>query len=114
MTEDKAKQILDFLARKIGYDEVVINHQFALENNTNAYVLGCKKLNDIHFLYIWSNDMNTITLIGCSNPMSYAEALENMLEISKDTNIYSGFINKLFLHAHASLEEILVEMDLKI
>ena len=105
MTEDKAKQILDFLARKIGYDEVVISRRFAM--------VGCRKQDDIHFLYMLSNDVNISTSICCSSSMSYAEALENILKMSKDANIYSGFVKNLFLRQNTSLEELLIEMDLK-
>ena len=109
LNEDQAKHILDVLARKTGYDNInVIKSE--LGSKHNMYFIVCGFL-DKHIRYALC-DVHLMPIYVCSS--SYAKILECLLEMSKDgKDIFGGSKDKLFLHAHISLEEILIEMDLK-
>ena len=115
MTEDKAKEILDFLAKKAGFEEIAIKLKYLYPSK--HYILGCKKHydNGIIFYVLFaeskSNKSNDVLSI---RSMSYKEALENLLNKSrKDAkDIWCCSSERVFLSRHASLEEILIEMDL--
>ena len=117
MTEDKAKEILDFLAKKFGYDGI----QLYKHNDFWTNVFGNK------LFYIrcitHSNYTNNVTdasfLYGKSGvaimvPNLYDEALKQLIEISSaGEEITNSNRSKVFLPAYSSLEEILIEMDLE-
>ena len=109
LSEDKAKEVLDFLARKSGYDNIdVIKSE--LGSKHKLYFIVCGFL-DKHIRYALC-DVYLMPIYVCSS--SYAKILECLLEMSKDgKDIFGGSNDKLFLHAYISLEEILIEMDLK-
>ena len=111
LSEEKAKEILDFLARKIGYDNIcVIKSMHELKHDVHSNLIVCKFSNKrtCHILC----DAHWMPIDVCSS--SYAKILECLLEMSKDgKDIFGGSNDKLFLHAYISLEEILIEMDLK-
>ena len=111
LTEDKAKEILDFLARKAGYDCVEIHYASNVDrriprcctwlhpsfNNSKAVVGN-----------IWSSVQQFVI---CKK--SYAMLLEKMLKTSsKGFDVYGG--NKILLPSRSILEAILIEMDLKV
>lgn len=109
LSEDQAKHILNILARKIGYDSIDVVKS-KLESKHNMYLIACRSL-DKHINYILC-DTYLMPIYICS--LSYAKILEGLLEMSKDgKDIFCGSKDKLFLHAHTSLEEILIEIDLK-
>ena len=113
MTEEKAKEILDFLARKIGFDRFVI--EFDIEeylDDRECYVAGCMKNGysiGIDLMQVESN--GGWDLVRMSS-LSYVKMLENLLEMSR---IGGRFIceSREFLPANTFLESILIEMDLK-
>ena len=109
LSEEKAKEILDFLARKIGYDNIcVIKSMHELKHDVHSNLIVCKFSNKrtCHILC----DAHWMPIDVCSS--SYAKILEYLFEMSKaGKDIICR--EKLFLHAHTSLEEILIEMDLE-
>lgn len=112
LSEEKAKEVLDFLARKSGHDNVcVIKSKLGSKHNM-YYLIMCGFL-DKHIRHVLC-DAYLMPIYVCSS--SYAKILEYLLKMSKAGKyIWCGSIDrkeKLFLHAHTSLEEILVEMDL--
>ena len=108
LTEDQAKEILDFLAKKAGFEEIAIEDNFP----TKHYTIECKKGIISYYLYAASesNKFNDILSI-CS--MSYKDALENLLKKSREDAKDVWCCSRLFLFRHTSLEEILIEMDLE-
>ena len=109
LSEDQAKHILNVLARKTGHDSIdVIKSKLGSKHNM-LYLIACRRLNT-NISYVLC-DAYLMPIYICSS--SYAKILEGLLEMSKDgKHIFCGFKDKLFLHAHTSLEEILIEMDL--
>ena len=103
LSEEKAKDILEFLARKIGCDNISFAKSM---NDAYNYIIVCECLG------CYAVCDTRLMPIGVCSPL-YAKILEGLLEMSKDgKDIFCGFKDKLFLHAHTSLEEILIEMDL--
>ena len=112
MTEDKAKEILDFLAKRIGFDETnicpVITNSFASD-----YLVICKHFNSsIRYALCFDE---TIKHPIYTNSTSFANVLKKLLKFSRcmKENVYCGSNKRIFLRRNVSLEEILIEMDLK-
>ena len=113
MTENKAKEILDFLAKKAGFEEIAIK----LKYPSKHYMLGCKSHYDngiIFYVLFVKSESNKSNDVLSIRSMSYKEALENLLKKSREDakDIWCCSSERLFLSRHASLEEILIEMDL--
>lgn len=112
MTEDKAKEILDFLARRIGFDETdicpVITNSFASD-----YLVICKHSNSsIRYALCFDETIKHPIYINSS---SFINVLEKLFKFSRcmKENIYCGSSKRIFLKYDVSLEEILIEMDLE-
>ena len=117
MTEEKAKEILDFLAKKFGYDGI----QLYKYNDFWTNVFGNKLFYIICITHNYCTNGLTATsfLYGKSGfaimvPNLYDEALKQLIKISSaGEEITNGDRSKVFLPAYSSLEEILIEMDLE-
>ena len=109
LTEKQAKKILDFLARKVGYDYIEIHYA----NNIGRWIPRCcTRFNNSEDIVgnIWTSSFFQQFNI-CKK--SYAMLLEKMFETSsKGLDVYGG--NKILLPAYSILETILIELDLKI
>ena len=114
ITEGRAKEILDFLAKKYGY----IN---GFEKITLSEIAGKEDtLSLIHCVVVDSTCLKVDSLDWLLRKAgidrSYKSVLEFMLDIVNDGFSIGAFYHKLidcFLKAHTTLEEILVEIDLK-
>lgn len=115
LTEKKAKEILDFLARKAGCDCIEINYA----NNVDCWIPHCytwlcspSSANNSEAIVgnIWSSDFVQHFKI---HKKSYAMLLEKMLKTSSNGfDVYGG--GKILLPSCSILEAILIEMDLKV
>ena len=106
MTEEKAKDILDFLARKVGCLRVDIRRP---HENYKGFI-GCISSNPTRFRVLANG---TTAMCITSKDCSYAECLRKIFKMSKAgyaIKIYAW--QNLFLEANTDLENILVEMDL--
>ena len=112
MTEKKAKEILDFLAKNAGFDEIAIK----IKHPSKQYIIGCKRHydNGIIFYLLYAVSTNKSIDVLSIRSMSYKEALKTLLKKSREDAkyIWCCSSDRLFLSRHASLEEILIEMDL--
>jgi hypothetical protein len=121
MTEEKAKEVLDFLARKIGYDGIQL-----YEHNDFWTTVFWPKIFGNKPFYIrciayrdCTNDIATTAFlyhklgVPIITPNRYDEALRHLIELSSagEEITYDNRV-KVFLPAYSSLEEILIEMDL--
>ena len=118
LSEDKAKKILDFLAKKAGYRELSIRSKYCSDKANHFFIICKQKLepDDVFYdvdyrLYVANHLYPNFSIISI-NSKSYANALKIMLEMSKDgKDIFCRY--SLMLPARTNLEEILIEMDLK-
>ena len=108
LTEDKAKQVLDFLAKKFGYDEFVLNGK----NNRICVV----KKNGSHIIqfniraWIFPNNWHSFEPVS-----SYAKCLKMLLiAAKKGYSITTYYDIKDFIKPFATLEELLIAYDLEI
>ena len=103
--ESKAKEILDYLTKKIGYECF------------NIYD-GCPqvKKHGGKFSSLFFVDGRIVNLVRCvaykNNKMQYCSILDNMLRRTRTGQRIASSGKKTFLPAYASLEQILIEMDL--
>lgn len=117
MTEDKAKEILNFLAKKYGYagfdyfDETADSKIIDSNASRHLELVYCVAVKDE------SKEVNSLDCLfrKTKRQMSYKSVLEFMLDtISAGYNI-GAFFHKYgdyMLRSHTTLEEILVDMDL--
>lgn len=120
ITEEKAKEILDFLARKYGYingfEKITLSEIVDKEDTLskeNMLLLICCVVVDSTCS---KDDSLDFLLRKADIDRSYKSVLEFMLDIVSDGFSIGAFWHKrsdCFLKAHTTLEEILVEMDLK-
>ena len=118
MTEEKAKHILDFLAKKAGYCKLSIRCKYG-PDKSRQFVIVCKRklelddmLYDDDYLLYAANRLWPHLLVISIGSKSYANALKTILKLSKNgKDIFCR--NSLVLSAQTSLEEILIEMDLE-
>lgn len=108
LTEDKAKQVLDFLAKKFGYDE------FALNGKTNRIcVLKKNGSSIIRFnirAWIFPNSWHDFEPVS-----SYAKCLKMLLAAAKKGySITTYYDIKDFIKPFTTLEELLIAYDLEI
>ena len=110
MTDEKAKEILDFLARKTRYSSFV----FIIDIGSYLPCLIDRR-HLRHILYI-TKELKDPKIFGHKHmlpTLSYAAVLSSLLESSDDGyDIETDIVGEIFLPAHSSLEQILVEMDL--
>ena len=117
MTEEKAKKILNFLAKKYGYagfdcfDETRDSRIIDSNASRQLLLIYCIAVKDE------SKDVDSLyRLFGkTKKQMSYKSVLEFMLDtVSAGYNIGVFFheYGDYMLKSHTTLEEILVEMDL--
>ena len=125
--EEKAKKILDFLARKMSNAEFKLIERFWKNNNldqpqdaSKSWVATVKYESFVEML--WFKSSSSMILVVKSKDKSYAKVLDEILKLSKDgIDIRCLRISRhdarrnidVFLPAYSSLEKILVEMDLK-
>ena len=118
LTEDKAKEILDFLARKAGYCKLSIICKYD-PDKSRQFIIACKpKLNldntlyDVDYVLYAAHHSRPDFLTISIRSMSYANALKTVLKLSKNgKDIFCR--NNLILPVHTSLEEIIIKMDLE-
>lgn len=108
ISEKKAKEILDFLARKIKYDEFAVH---------DGKLVLCK---DAYFYSLFFVDVrkNLISVVGRElkrkgMKMSYRSALRCMLKAANEGCRVETLHDEVMLHAYETIEQILVEMDLE-
>ena len=117
LTEDKAKEVLDFLVQKHGLGRISIDYDYASVNwktqsidRLNTYILEQNSI-DKHRYYVINH---------CT---SYSQLLDYLLTkssrginvfIETPTEIEQGLRveNEIFFPAYMNLENILIEMDL--
>lgn len=118
MTEDKAEEILNFLAKKYGYagfdcfDETADSKIIDSNASRHLELVYCVAVKDE------SKEVNSLDcLFGkTKKQMSYKSVLEFMLDIVGNGFSIGAFYHKYgdyLLRAHTTLEEILIEMDLE-
>ena len=117
MTEEKAKNILDFLARKIGYDGIQLyEHNDFWTNGFSCklFYIRCIAYSDYTGDIVDSAYLYYKSYAAIVTPNRYDEALKHLIEWSSTgKEIRYGNEFKVFLPAYSSLEEILIEMDLE-
>ena len=118
LDEDKAKEILDFLARKAGYCKLSIKRKHD-NDKSRQFVIACKPkldlddtLYDIDYVLYAANRLCPNFLVISLRSMSYANALKTMLKLSRSGKDMFCRTN-LMLPAYTSLEEIIIKMDLE-
>ena len=99
--EKEAEEVLDFLARKVGYDKLMFNE--------SCIALASKERRKISSLHVYSGAYVEHMIASFK---TYSGILGNMLKMSKSGLEILASGNQVFLPADASLEKILVEMDL--
>ena len=111
LTEEKAKEILDFLAKKQG----CLNIEAKCTCPSDYWNIGCIYRNHfgaINFLLL-SYDNSLFGKHVKSKTLSYKSFLNNMLKKSRDGHVVKTFgLVSPFLPAYSNLYNILVEMDL--
>ena len=134
LTELQAKEVLDFLGKKVGYDKSkIILHDNYLKQLHLAATIKYYTSNEYVNSYLWFKDNSCcwkyidIDLEG--DKADYGKnrhlvVLENILDMCKTQDIYIeipyadtefkySFCYHLFLKRGTTLEKILVEMDLE-
>ena len=129
MTEEKAKEILVFLCKRSGYDCIHIEKR---NSNENIYMIKLSSGHQISFLWIFINMWKIVEHELDSTLKSgnfYLKLLSSLFEKNKENSVYvdyilekttfetyttsSGMCGICFMKKNESLEEILIEMDLK-
>lgn len=116
LTENKAKEILDFLTKKFGYDEFVLNGKEigVIRKNNPQFVqfiaLHATKTPD--HCWIMSNDWYDFEPVEVD--YSYAKCLKMMLVVAKEGYSITSYYNKNhFIKPFTTLEELLISCDLE-
>lgn len=115
MTDERAKKILDFLARRTGYEKFIIDDVYDYQNNgLIRFIASCvfyepDYTNIMHLFFKKDNHYSWMTI---SKKDSYAEILEMMLKIVNDDKQGIETLDKTFLPKNTSLEQLEIEMDL--
>lgn len=108
LTENKAKEILDFLARKLGYEGFSLSRGWGMckisKHKIHSKDPGYDRLCLNHYEPYFMK-MKTKT---------YVQALDAMLKTSRyGKDIWCGIPAMVYLPAHSSLEQVLIRMDLE-
>lgn len=111
LTEDKAKEVLDFLAKKQGCLSIEARCACPSDN----WSIGCIYCSYLEYNFLLlSYDDNLFGKPVKSKTLSYKSFLNDMLKKSRDGHVVKTFGRaKPFLPAYSNLYDILVEMDLK-
>ena len=115
ISKKKAKEILDFLAQKVGYDYVMISA------NNRLLLIVDEKTNTKQLVFV--EDQSGDALYVNSPFKEYKEYLSKMLDLSasgkdlvfydaKDWQISSVVTRHVFLKKHSCLEQILISLDI--
>ena len=108
LTENKAKEILDFLARKLDYESFSLVHGWGIckipKHKIRNKCLGYDRLClDRYVPYFMKIKTKT-----------YVQALDAMLKTSRyGKDIWCGVPAMVYLPAHSSLEQVMIRMDLE-
>ena len=110
MTENTAKEILNFLAKKFGYDEFVLYDK----NNRNRMCVikkdGSRVVQFNICAWMLSNSWHNFEPVS-----SYAECLKTLLATAKKGySITTRYNVNDFIKPFATLEELLISYDLEI
>ena len=104
--EKEAEEVLDFLARKVGYDKLMFDESCIVLASKERRKKERRKVSSLH---IYSGAYVDHMIASFK---TYSDILGNMLKMSGSGLEILTSDNLVFLHADASLEKILVEMDL--
>ena len=112
LTEDKAKEVLDFLAKKQGCLNIEVKQVYPSE----YWCIGCVYLNHFgneSFLDLMYDNLFGKLVKVKSKTFSFKSFLNNMLKKSRDGHVVITFgLVRPFLSAYSNLYDILIEMDL--
>lgn len=117
MTDEFAKNVLDFLAMRVGKDG--IGHSvYKFPDNSLEYAFYVFAGVEDSYCTMPLKLRGTGSIIGksddgkCEKP--YAVLLKHLLEFSKKGLViyYGDFYDSVFLEANTTLENVLIEMDL--
>lgn len=121
LSEDKAKEILDFLARKFGYDEFVLNDkQIGLTKKNDPQCVTFYAIKEPNYYWITLNGLlYNINGSWCGftpvEAKTYVKCLKMMLMLVEKGYLittYNAFYN-IFIAPFTTLEELLIEYDLE-
>ena len=109
MKDERAKDMLDFLARKAGYDG------FSLATKC-LFVATRGKMVHLAYVYAVDDSLQKAYSIVADRCFSYAKALQKIFAASAK-GLRIVFANDTyqvisFMQAHATIEQIEIEMDL--
>lgn len=112
MTNERAKDILDFLAKKVGYSNIAImesgNKLYAFlvdELGYNSRLFKMKLNNDGYF------SVDSVITAHCKE--AYAELLDELFKASNEGCRIETNSDSAFLETFTALEQIEIEMDLE-
>ena len=108
LTEEKAKEVLDFLARKLGYESFSLSRGWGICKVPKHKMYNKDPGYDRLCLYCY------VPYFMTRKTKTYVQALDAMLEMSKDgKDIWCGVPAMVYLPASSSLEQVLIRMDLE-
>ena len=112
LTEEKAKEILDFLAKKFGYDEFALNGKEIgiIKENDPQFVqfVALSATKEPNYAWITLNDWLDFE-------QSYVKCLKIMLIVAeKGYSITAYYHKNNFIKPFTTLEELLIAYDLEI
>lgn len=112
MTNERAKKILDFLAKKVGYSNIAIvkrnNRLYAFlvdEPSNESHLFKMKLSND--------GDFSIDSMITAHRKEAYAELLDELFKASNEGCRIETKGDSVFLEPFTTLEQIEIEMDLE-
>ena len=110
MNEEKAKKILQFLAKKLGYDGLKFY-------NVHIAVVKYDKDSKMYYnkscLYVGKRNLLYKLYKLPDNAKSYANVLDDMLKLSrKGYHIETYRYDQIFMPAYATIETLEIEADL--
>ena len=111
LSEEKAKEVLDFLAKKFGYDKFVLNGKEigVIKENDPPFVqlVALPATKEPNYAWITLNDWLDFE-------QSYAKCLKIMLiVVEKGYSITAYYHKNNFIAPFTTLEELLVAYDLE-
>ena len=109
MTENQAHKILKFLGKKCKNSEIGLKviHE-------SDYVFCIKQpsaIGDIHLTWLW-NDLTDAPICRYQHKPKYVDVLNDLLKECEKCSISDSSLN-IFLKKGTTLEQLLVEMELK-
>lgn len=125
LSEEKTKHILDFLAKKFGYDEFALNDkQIGLIKKNDSQFVTFYAIKEPNYYWITPNGLlynANGSWLGFKpiEAKSYVKCLKMMLMlvekgylITTYNAFYNNFIYNNFIAPFTTLEELLIEYDL--